>query len=279
MDKQNSFDAQQHPSETASSQPVNSLQDEELSPSLPKDWHRPQENGLKSLVYLSEVVEQRSHLLMPVLGYGLLLFTLFDYIPIIIPSRFTDPAWELQTIGALVEHVAVPLLGLLFVFYRNQGYIFKWERNLLGFLSWICLLVGLLYMLMLPLGIADSWRLYYANKTQVAARASQQRQQFQQAKGQLNQAKNDEQIKQVITSLTPKIRSEDIKNPQVFKDQFLNQISEGERRIQVQANKVWTDQSQTLIKNSVKWNLGALVSGTLFIWIWYLTDWARRKEY
>lgn len=277
MDKQNSFDTQQHPSETASSQPVNSLKDKQ-SPSLQKDWHRPQENGL-NLVYLSEVVEQRSHLLMPVLGYGLLLFALFDYIHIVIPSRFTDPAWELQTIGALVEHVAVPLLGLLFVFYRNQGYILKWERHLLGVLSWICLLVGLLYLLMLPLGIADSWRLYYANKTQVAERASQQRQHFQQVKGQLNQAKNDQQIKQVVTSLTPKIRSEDIKNPQAFKDQFLNQISEGEQRIQVQANKVWTDQSQTLIKNSVKWNLGALVSGVLFIWIWCLSDWARRKEY
>ena len=241
--------------------------------------NRNQESGLDGSVYLSEIIEQRSHLLLPLLGYGLLLFALFDYVPILISPHFTDPAWELKTIGDLVEHAAVPLIGLLFVFYRDQGYMLRMERNLLGFLSWVCLLVGILYLLMLPLGIADTWRLYYANKVQVTARTSQQSQQFQQAKGLLQQAKTDEQIKQVVTSLTPRVRSEDIKKPQEFREQFLAKISEGEQKLQVQADNVWTDQSQTLLKNSVKWNLGALLAGTVFIGIWHLTDWARIREW
>ncbi len=278
MDKQNQVNAQsliqrthQQSSQTASSQSVNPLNDKELSPSLTQ--------GIDGWIYLSEVIEQRSHLLLPLVGYGLLLFALFDYVPIVISPQFTDPTWELKTIGDLVEHVAVPLIGLLFVFYRDQGYIFRMERNFLGFLSWVCLLVGILYLLMLPLGIADTWRLYYANKVQVTARTSQQSQQLQQAKGLLQQAKTDEQIKQVVTSLTPRVRSEDIKNPQEFREQFLAKISEGEQKIKVQADNAWTDQSQTLLKNSIKWNLGALVSGTLFILIWHLTDWARSREY
>ena len=278
MDKQNKVDAQQHSSQIGSSQPDNPPEDNKLSPSVPNDWHPPQENGLRSLVYLSPAVEERSYLVLPLLGYTLLAFALFDYLFIIIPPRFTDPAWELQTIGALVEHIPVPLLGLMFVFYRHQGHMFKLERNLLGFLSWFCLLAGLLYLLMLPLGVADTWRLYHANKAQVSSRLSQQRQKFQEVKGQLNQAKTDEQIKQLITSLTPEVASEDIKNPQEFKDQFLAQITEGERRAQVQADSAWANQSQALIKNSVKWNLGALISGTFLVWIWHLTDWARSRE-
>lgn len=280
MDKQNQFDAQHHPSQTASSQPVNLLEDKELSPALPKGWrYSQQENGLKGSVYLPALVEQRSHLLVRLVGYGLLVFSLFDYIPIVIPPHFTDPLWEFQTIGALVEHVAAPLLGLMFVFYRHEGYIGKRERNFLGFLSLVSLLVGLLYLLMLPLGVANTWRIYQQNNAQIAAQVSQQTQQFHQLKGQLNQATTDEQIKQLLASLTPQDSSPKINNLRAFKDQFLARISQAERSIQVQSDTVRLNQRQALIKTSVKWNLGALISGILFIWIWYLTGWTRGRQY
>lgn len=75
MDKPNQLDAQQHSSETASSQPDKPPEEKKLSPSLPEGWQHPQENSLIGLVYLSEFVEQRSHLLLPLLGYTLLLFS------------------------------------------------------------------------------------------------------------------------------------------------------------------------------------------------------------
>ena len=31
-----------------------------------------------------------------------------------------NPAWEFQTFGGLVERVAVPLIGLVFVFYGKE---------------------------------------------------------------------------------------------------------------------------------------------------------------
>lgn len=275
MDKHNQFDPQ-HSSQSAANQSVTSTEGN-LSPSLPQGWHRPPDNGLKSSVYLSEFFAERSQLLLPLLGYGLLGFALFDYIHIIFPPRFTNPEWEFQTIGAMVEHVAAPLLGLLFVFYRHQGYIFKLEKIILGFLSWISLLVGLLYLLMLPLGVADTWRLYQANNNQIATQVSQQSQQFQQMKERLNQATTDEQIKQLLASGTPQGSTPEIKNPQALKDELLAQVAQSEQRLQLQANSARTNQRQTLFKNSVKWNLGTVLAGTLFIWIWHLTNWARRR--
>ena len=279
MDKQNSFDAQQHSSQPESSQSVNPLKDKKTSISLSKGLDSGQENGLNGLVYLSEFVEERSHLLFPLLGYSLLVFALIDYIHVVTPLRFTEFLWEFQTIGALVEHVLVPLMGFILVFYRHQGYVGKWEKKILGFLSWISLLVGLIYLLMVPLGIADTWRIYYANNAQIAYQFSQQHQQLQQIKEQLNQAKTDEQIKQMITSLTPQVRIEEIKKPQEFKNQYLTQISQSEQSSKKQADTVQTNQTEMLIKDSVKFNLGALLSGTVFICIWHLTDWARTKEY
>lgn len=272
-DKQNQFNAQEQHSQTDFSQLANTAEDKEQSSS--QGWHDHREKGFNGSIYLSILVEERSHLLLRLLGYGLLLFALVDYVDIVIPPSFTDPRWEFQTIGALVKHAAVPLMGLIFVFYRHQGYMGNLEKILLGLLSWFSLLVGLLYLLVLPLGIADTWRIYYGINAQVTAQLSQQSQQLQQVKGQLNQATTDEEIKHLVASLTPQGRSPEIKNPQASKDQFLAQISQAEKNIQIQANSVRTNQSQALIKNSAKWHLGALIAGALFIWVWHLTDWAR----
>lgn len=255
MNKQNQFDTQKQNSQKG----------------LPQDWR----DGLRDSIYLSELVEQRGHLLLPLLGYGFLGLSLFDYVYILMSPRFTNPFWELQTIGALVEHVVAPLLGLMFIFYRHEGHIGKLEKSLLGFLSWVSLIIGLLYLLMLPLGSFDTWRIYHYNSAQVSAQVSQGSQQIQQLKGQLNQAKTDEQIKKLIASLTPKGRLAEIKTPQTVKGQLLAEISQTEQSIRAEADRVQTNKNQTLLKNSVKWHLGALLSGTLFIWIWRLTDWTR----
>lgn len=279
MDKQNQFDAQQQNSQNAGRAQVPPPEDKQLSSPLPKNWHTRRENDFNSSVYVSILVEQRTQLLVRLLGVGLLVFTLVDYIYIFIPPQFTNPSWEFQTIGALVEHAVFPLLGLIFVFYRHEGYIGKLEKNLLGFLSWVSLLVGLLYLLMLPLGVADTWRIYHANNAQIASQLSQQSQQLEQIKEQLNQATTDEQLGQLAAALTPQSRSPQIKNTQEFKDQLQTQISQSERSMQLEADKVRSAQRQTLIKNSVKWNLGALIAATLFILIWHLTDWARIRQY
>jgi hypothetical protein len=275
MDKQNQVDIQNQPSQAASSEPAKPAEDREVLPSSPPTMHNRQQSGIKAEVYLSSFVEQRSYFLVSLVGYGLIAFALFDYINILIPLNLTNPVWEFQTIGALVEHAAIPLLGLMLVFFRHQGYIRGLEKNFLGFLSWVSLLVGLLYLLMLPLGVADTWRIYHANKAETITQLSQQSQQIQQLKVQLNQAKTDEQLEKLLANLTPQGRSLKIKNPQAFKDQLLTKISQTQRNIKVQANTAGKTQTQLLIKNSVKWNLGALITGVLFIWIWYLTGWAR----
>ena len=241
----------------------------------PQGWHERWQNGFGGTVYLSEFIEQRGHLLLPLIGYGLLLLALFDYAYILYSPRFTNPTWELQTIGALVEHVVVPLLGLMFVFYRHEGTISKWEKKILAALSWFSLLVGVLYLLMLPLAVLDTWRLYQFDNTQISAQISQQSQQLQPIKEKLSQAKTDAQIEKLLTSLAPQGSTPKIKSAQAVKDQLLTQIAQTERNMQAEAERVRGDRRQTLLKNSVKWALGALVSGTLFIAIWHLTDWTR----
>lgn len=82
--------------------------------------------------------------LFRIAGYALLVLSLLDLIEMFVPLRFTDPAWEFQLVNNLVERVPVPLLGLVLVLVGEQSFrIFK-------FLSWACLVVGLLFLLVVP---------------------------------------------------------------------------------------------------------------------------------
>ena len=272
MDKQNQVDSQPQPSSTASKASV-TAKEKEISPS------KQRQRNLKSKIYRSEIVEEHGQLVASLVGYGLLVFSLFDYLHIVIPPQFTNFVWEFQTIGALVEHVATALLGLAIIFYRPQGYVTELERKLLGCLSWVSLLLGIIYLLMLPLGITDTWRLYRATEAQVSAQISQQIQPLQQLQAKLNQAKTDEQLKQVLASLTPENRIPEIQQPQKVRDTVLTKISQSQQNIKKQAQAVGANQKKALLKDSVKWNLGALIAGSLFIVIWYLTGWARSRTY
>ena len=267
MDKQHQFDTQPPIRGEESSLP-------------PKDWYRNQENGLNNstgLVEFPEVIEHQTHPLAHLLGYILLMFALIDYIHILIPPHFTNFFWEFQMIGSLVEHVPIPLMGLVFVFCRNPSYIGKLENHFLWFLSWVSLVVGLVYLLMIPLGVTDTWRIYYASKAQITNQIYQQSQSFEQIKDQLSQATTDEQFKKLAVDLNLQSSSLQVKNTQAFKDQLRNGIAQAERSIQVQAHIAQTNETQALIKDSLKWNVGALIAGTSFILIWRLSGWRRIK--
>jgi len=278
MDKQSQFDAEENPSEPVSAQPVSSNKNNKLASPLPPGWRNTGESRKQpSSVLFSETLQLKSYFLLRLIGYGLLGLSLLDYLYIVIPPRFTNPLWELQLIGSLVDHVVAPLLGLLFIFYRPQGYITKGEKKLLKFLSTATFVLGLLYLLLLPLGLIDTWRLYYASNEQFSAQVSQQSEQFQRLKSQLQSAKTDQEIESLLASITPQGRLPKIEKPQEFKNQFLSQISQAEQNLQTQSQIAQATQRKALIKNSVKWNLGALIAGTLFMGIWHHTQWARQK--
>jgi len=101
----------------------------------------------------------------------------------------------------MVERAPVPLLGLLFVFYRPLRTVEARALHLLRFLSWVSLLLGLIYLLSLTLGINNTWRIYKANNTQITAQFERQNQRLQPIKFQLEQADRDDEIKNLISAI------------------------------------------------------------------------------
>lgn len=224
-----------------------------------------------------ESFDWRYSSLVRLVGYALSTLALLDFINIFIPLRFTNPVWEFQMIGALVEHVPVPLIGLVFVFYGEGNYRSKVEMIVVKCLSWACLAVGLLFLLLLPLGINNTWRINVQNNIQISNQSSQQLSQILQFKERLNQAKTNEDIYGLLTLLNHTSRSPNIKNPQELKSKLLLEVTNAEKTVNAQTEATRLNTRQELLKNSIKWNLGTLISGVMFIWIWHTTEWARRR--
>jgi len=212
------------------------------------------------------------------LGYGFLLFSFFDLVDTLTPLQLMDPTWEFQTIGSLVEKVVVPLMGFVLVFVGAMTERNYWELRILSILSWLALVMGLIYCLMLPLGIVNTIRINEINKMQVTGQLDKQSAQIKAVKTQLGSINNQEDLQKLLATLqqggiaiTPKA-GEPVAT---IKKDLTTFMTGAEERLNNQAKEALSKQSFELLKRSVKWNLGALISGVWFIGIWRMSDWAR----
>ncbi|MEG4629700.1 HpsJ family protein [Microcoleus sp. AR_TQ3_B6] len=208
------------------------------------------------------------------IGYGLLILSVLDTIVVLIPANFGNRLWELQTIGAIVERVPVPLLAMALIFF-GEGYDRRGLENLfLKLLSWVCLLLGLVFLLMLPLGIFGTIYVNNQNNQQIDTQAKQQLAQLQQVEERVTKG-SPEDLRTLAGELTRLGVPADTENPQQLKNQILSRITPAKERLQTQKAAVQSNQRLGLFKNSVKWLLGALISSVLFFTLWRGTDWAR----
>lgn len=215
-----------------------------------------------------------SHLLFHAVGYGLLLFVFFDVADLLFPPRFMNPIWEFQTVGALIERVPLPLIGMALVFYGGDSYRNKWEKLFLNLLSQAAIVIGILFLLLIPLCISDAIRINNLNSEQINTQLERQVSQVKQFQQQLNKA-TEQDLTNLMTRLNSQNNSPDVKNSQELKSRLLSEAQNSQSNMKTQAEATLKNKGFSLIKNSVKWCLGALIAGDLFIRIWQATRWAR----
>jgi hypothetical protein len=209
-------------------------------------------------------------LLFRLVGYGLLLLTLFDVISALIPPQFSNPGWQFQTAGGFVERSAVPLIGFILAFYGNQEARKKREMLTLKLLSWISLIAGVFYFALVVIFFITPPGLNDRSQAQVNAQFDPRIAQVAQVQAQVTKAQPSE-----IEALMKSKRVQNI-TPEAFKAKLLQEAATAEKNLKDQAALTNNGQRLALIKNAVKWALGALVTGVLFIRIWAATAWARQ---
>ncbi|MGL5034580.1 MAG: HpsJ-like protein, cyanoexosortase A-associated [Microcystaceae cyanobacterium] len=214
------------------------------------------------------------------LGYGLLLFSLFDWVDTLTPLKLMNPSWEFQTIGSLVDKVVVPLFGFGFVFVGGAINRRSWERSLLKIVSWLALLIGIFYLLMVPLGLLNTVRLNEMGRTQVLGQTEKQTAPLKEIKKQVVSVSNEAELNELLAKLGKAglvVKPKPDQSFETVKADLTKFLGETQAKIEKQYKEVRSNQQFGLLKNSIKWNLGAAVAGVLFIGIWQMTSWARSR--
>ncbi len=211
-------------------------------------------------------------------GYGLLLMALLDLGEVVIPPQFMNPVWEFQTMGALVERVPVPLIGLALVFFGENSGRSKRAGITLKVLSWLSLLVAILFFLSVPMGVLNTVRIDEQTQQGLDVQISQGIDELQAVNSELESATTADEMRDLLAALSggnvPVIESS--QDLQEARAGLETALTEGEASLQRDAKNALAAQRKSLLKRSVKWNLGALISGALFFTIWKGTGWARR---
>ncbi len=214
-------------------------------------------------------------------GYGLLLLVVIDWVSLFIPPNWMNPVWELQTFGAIIDRVVVPLVALCFIFWGGRSGRSKLERPILTGFSWLSLVIAVLFWLLIPLAIFNTIRIDQQNSQQLATQVESAQTQVQQIQTQLQQVTTPTEMEALLQHFNQTGRAPQIENPQQveqIKQELATTLTEGSTNVNSQAEAARKNQRLGLLKSSVKWNLGALVAGALFMWIWSLTDWARGQQ-
>lgn len=215
--------------------------------------------------------------LIRVLGYCSLTLFLLDTSSIVLPPRFTDSVWELSTYGQIVERVPLLLFSFPFIFFGEYSARVKWEQIATKIVSWLSIVIAVVFFLNIPLGIVNTFRVQDIRQGEVIARAAQQNGPIQEVAERLNKAQSDSEIRNVLRSINPQQQAaiSQITNPQEVKKKVLEEISTSITKTQAQADESKRLISGSLWKDTVKWSFGALFSGLFLLYIWMQSKWAR----
>ena len=209
-------------------------------------------------------------------GYGLFLMAVIDFVSLTIPPQLMNPTWELQTTGALVERIPVTLLGIALIYYGERNDRTPIEQFLLKWLSWLCLILAIVFFLVIPLSISNSIKVYHGQNAKVNLQITQKIDPINEFRKKLRSANSPEQIQNILQIQTRrKINIPESVDANLLKENLLKNITKQEEDLRSQAKKVRSKRVEKIIKDCLRWNLGSLISACIFLFIWKSTLWAR----
>ena len=202
--------------------------------------------------------------ILHLIGYGLLLVAAVNIALSIAPWQSINPLEEFP-IGRIIEKMPLVLLGMVLVYYQQSDRT-SIEVTILKTLSWLSLASAILLLAIIPLNISNSWLIYHRQNV-MPGEVTVDRNPIQQFKEQLEAANSQAEIGAVLQQQVAPIDISDLVNVQQLKDNILTDLSSDRDTITSQ-RAFRAEKRSMLLKNCLRWNLGALVASTLFFTFW-----------
>lgn len=206
------------------------------------------------------------------IGYAMVVLFLLDVAVLLYPLDLMNPEWEFQTVGNMIERVVVPIMGVGFIFLGEEQGRNSWEMLMMKLLSWVSLLVGILFIIALPLVLATSAQRIAAQiDNNFGDQYQAQISQSQVLQEQIESASADD----LQTLIANQAEGSNISSPEEARQELLTNLAQARQELQTQVQGEINQRKTVVKKNAVKWILGSFIAGALFAYIWHLTRWAR----
>ena len=214
--------------------------------------------------------------ILRMVGYGLLTMAVIDTMNLAIPLRLMNPNWEFQLIGSIIERIPVTFLGIVFVFYENTNYRTPIEKILLKIISWSCLVAAIFLILAIPLNINNAFRIYRSYNANINYQIAPRIDVIQDFQNQIEAANSQENLVNILQKQSPaKIELTESLDLDSFKESINKNLQKESDSLQNKAQNSRNKKRNQIFRKVVKYNLGALISIVLLIFIWKNTFWAR----
>jgi len=219
--------------------------------------------------------------LLPLAGFGLLLYCLVQYANAIIPLRLTDPAWEMLTLYAIGETSINAFLAFVLIFSFKWGPITVWRLAVMNRMSWSSIFFGIFLLGLIPLAIFDSVRLYTVLDSGYKQAVTVQDRDWVRTKRYIENARDEERIETIATHLRLG-GGYDMRVAENPDDSLLdrkNWLIAAARhefdKLRDQLNLNHNGELTQLYKRSLRTCLILLLDGILFLVLWAKTGWLR----
>ena len=239
---------------------------------------KPKSSRNPRIIQVSTEKLERSSKMLPSIGYFILVLIFLDYVFLLIPPHFLNPTWELNIIGHLVENVWAPLLGFALVFIRQQNGFRESELKLLSWLSRLMLLMAIIYFLSAPLIISNTIKIQQKSFSELKTQLETQKNQVAQFKKQLSQIPDRQLANYLRQSQSQQSSSAKSSSANTPLEKAFARVEQEQIKSEEQIKAAYNKQKFSLIKKSLKWCMGALFSGAIFIVFWRHTEWTRKTS-
>lgn len=213
--------------------------------------------------------------LLPIAGYIILALTVVDYSFYLLNVQMTEPYSQFEIMGNLVERIWSPLFGCLLIFYPRETKIKKREKTFLSIISWLILLLGIFYVLMVPLIFFDSNRINNDLQQKFDQQLTQQQVQLKQFEIQIKNTPDQQLLnlakqQQQQNSNLPVVGSAD-----EVRYQLLAQVKAEQTTKIEEAKSSLFKQKRKIETSALKWIIGAILSAILLMNVWDYSNWTR----
>lgn len=215
---------------------------------------------------LTPEITRNSTAIANVIGYVLATYSIVEFVNILYPLQLTNPQWEFQTFGKLVDNIWGLLIGFALIFFRTSVPVRKLELRFLSLLSWLVLGLGIVYFLMVPLATLDVWKLERRATQNYQATLARGQEQVANLRGALQTGDIPPQQLQTIGASLQVARDSEVPLEQQILGALEQRQSQAIQNLDLQRDRF----RKNLLRQALKWTIGAILGGFSLCWLWFL---------